>query len=41
VACPYADKGKNLERSARIVRRLELEGLNRKVYGVRYEARGT
>jgi hypothetical protein len=39
VACPYADKGKNLERPARIVRRLELEGLNRKVYGVRYEAR--
>lgn len=41
VACPYNAAGRNLERPARIVRSLELEGLRRKVYGVRYEARET
>lgn len=38
VACPYNTTGRNVERSARIVRRLELEGPLPKVYGVRYEA---
>jgi len=41
VACPYNVTGRNFERPARIVRRLELEGLRRKVHGVRYVARET
>jgi hypothetical protein len=39
VACPFSPTGRNIERRARIVRRLELKGLQRRVYGVRYEAR--
>lgn len=38
VACPYNASGENFERSARIVRRSEIEGTSRTVYGVRYES---
>ena len=34
VACPYNATGRNVERPARVVRRLDLEGPHRKVYGV-------
>jgi hypothetical protein len=37
VACPFSPTGRNIERRARIVRRLELKGLRRRVYGVRFE----
>ena len=39
VACPYNATGRSVERPARIVRRLELDGPLPKVYGVRYGAR--
>jgi hypothetical protein len=39
VACPYNATGRSVERPARVVRRLELDGPLPKVYGVRYEVR--
>ncbi len=36
--CPYNPSGQNIEIHARIVRSREIEGTNRKVYGVRYDA---
>lgn len=36
VVCPYNPSASNIETRARIVRRHEVEGTNRKVYGVRY-----
>ena len=36
VACPYSGSDQSLEVSAKIVRRQNLEGTNRKFYGVRY-----
>ncbi len=37
VACPYSTSGQSIEVPGRIVRRREVEGTNRKIYGVRYE----
>lgn len=37
VICPYDPAGQNIEIPARIVRRRELEGTHRKIYGVRYD----
>ncbi len=37
VVCPYNTNGENIEVRARMVRRREVEGSERKVYGVRYE----
>lgn len=37
VVCPYNPSGQSIEIPARIVRRRELEGTNRKIYGVRYD----
>lgn len=37
VVCPYNPAGQNIETRARIVRRNQVEGTNRKVYGVRYD----
>lgn len=36
VACPYSGSDQSLEVSAKIVRRQSIEGVNRKIYGVRY-----
>ena len=36
VTCPYDPDASSIETHARIVRRQEIEGLNRKIYGVRY-----
>jgi hypothetical protein len=36
VVCPYNSSASNIESHARVVRRQEVEGTNRKVYGVRY-----
>lgn len=38
VICPYNPAGQNIETRARIVRSRVLEGGNRRVYGVRYDA---
>ncbi len=38
VVCPYNSAGENIETRARIVRSRVVEGTNRKVYGVRYDA---
>lgn len=37
VTCPYDPKGHNIEVRGRVVRRREMQGTGRKVYGVRYE----
>jgi len=36
-ACPYSASGHSIEIRAKIVRRLEIQGSTRKIYGVRYE----
>jgi hypothetical protein len=36
VACPYNSTGQNIEVEAQIVRQEEIEGTNRKIYGVRF-----
>ena len=36
VACPYNASGQNIEVEAQIVRQEEIEGTNRKIYGVRF-----
>ena len=35
--CPYSPSHENIEMSARIVRRIDIEAIKRKIYGVRYE----
>lgn len=37
VVCPYSTSTQSIEVPARIVRRREIEGTNRKIYGVRYD----
>lgn len=37
VTCPYNSASSNIEMQARIVRRHQIEGLQRKLYGVRYK----
>ena len=37
VTCPYDPAGHNIEVRARVVRRREMKGSGRTVYGVRYE----
>lgn len=37
VVCPYGTTAQSIEVRARIVRRREIEGTNRKIYGVRYD----
>ncbi len=38
--CPYSTSSENIEVRAKIVRRHEIKGMHRKLYGVRYESRG-
>lgn len=37
IICPYSSSGENIEVHARLVRRREVEGTERKLYGVRYD----
>ena len=37
VACPYSASEQSIEVRAKIVRRTEIKGSTRKIYGVRYE----
>lgn len=37
VICPYDPAAQNIEVRSKIVRRRQIEGINRKIYGVRYE----
>ncbi len=39
VICPYSAASQNIDAGARIVRRRDVEGTQRKLYGVRYEAK--
>ena len=36
VACPYSASGQNIEVEAQIVRQQDIEGTNRKIYGVKF-----
>jgi hypothetical protein len=39
VTCPYEEAGQNIEVRAKVVRRRQMLGTDRRVYGVRYESR--
>lgn len=40
VVCPYSDSDQDIEVRARIIRRQEVQGSQRKLYGVRYDPKG-
>jgi hypothetical protein len=37
VTCPYQKSGHNIEVRTQVIRRLEMQGTNQKIYGLRYE----